>query len=197
LTLYSSDRDATPGPEAATVLAHIVRERGIQLEGWGDAEEQWIHRVNFVASHFPELEIPPIGESDRDLLLEQFCEDAVCLRDLRDKPAKPVLRSWLRGDQVAAVERLAPERIPLPGGKSARVQYAANGDVRVGVRIQELFGTSGSLFVGGGRVPVLIEVLAPNHRPVQVTKDLTTFWKETYPTLRNQLQRRYPKHRWD
>jgi len=69
--------------------------------------------------------------------------------------------------------------------------------VRAGVRIQELFGTSGSLFVGGGRVPVLIEVLAPNHRPVQVTKDLTTFWKETYPTLRNQLQRRYPKHRWD
>lgn len=197
LVLHSSDRDAAPGAEAAAVLAEVVRTRGIALEGWGDGEEQWIQRVNFVSAHFPELDIPSIGPADRDLLLEQFCEDAVCLRDLRSKPARPVLRSWLRADQLAAVERLAPERISLPGGKTAKVQYEAGGGARISARIQELFGTSGGLSVGAGRIPVLIEILAPNHRPVQVTKDLTTFWKETYPEIRNQLQRRYPRHRWD
>jgi len=197
LILRSSDRDATPGAPAAAVLAGVIRERGIKLEGWGEAEEQWIARVNFASRNFPELEIPAITAEDRGLLLEQFCEGAVCLRDVRDKPARGILRSWLRPDQAAAVDRLVPDRISLPGGKSAKVRYEENGEARVAVRIQELFGTTGGLSIGGGRIPLLIEVLAPNQRPVQVTRDLTTFWQETYPKLRQQLQRRYPRHRWD
>jgi ATP-dependent helicase HrpB len=197
LVLRETNRDATSGAETAACLAQVIRERRPELSGWGDPEELWIRRVNFVARHFPELEIPSIGAEERDLLLEQFCEDATCLRDLRQKAAGPVLRSWLRGDQVAAVERLAPERLPLPGGKTAKVQYSEQGEARTAARIQELFGLPGGLRVGGGRVPLTIEILAPNHRPVQVTQDLENFWRETYPQIKPQLQRRYPKHRWE
>jgi ATP-dependent helicase HrpB len=197
LVLRQSDRDAVAGPETAACLARMLRERQPDLAGWGEPEELWIRRVNFVARHFPELEIPPIGPEERDLLLEQFCEGATCLRDLRNKPAKPVLRGWLRPEQAAQVDRLAPERVPLPGGKSAKVQYNEAGEARTAARIQELFGLAGGLRVGGGRVPLTIEILAPNHRPVQVTRDLENFWKETYPQIKQQLQRRYPKHRWD
>ena len=196
LVLRSSDRDARPDPEVAACLAAVLRERGPALVGWGEDEENYLARINFVARHFPETGIQAVGAEERELLLEQFCEGSTCLRDLKEKSFRPTLKAWMRPDQAAALERLAPERIALPGGKSARVQYGAE-DARVAVRIQELFGVQGGLTLGGGRVTVLIEVLAPNHRPVQITKNLTTFWQETYPQIKPQLQRRYPKHRWD
>ncbi len=197
LVFAKSDKDAKPGREAAACLARVVKERGIELQGWGEAGEQWIRRVNFLSSALPELGISAIDSEDRQLLLEQFCEDATCLRDIKTKDARPILRAWLRPDQVAVVDRMAPERLVLPGGKSAKILYGDNGDARVAVRIQELFGLTQGLKIAGGKIPLTIEVLAPNHRPVQVTRDLENFWKTTYQEIKPALQRRYPKHRWE
>jgi ATP-dependent helicase HrpB len=87
-----------------------------------------------------------------------------------------------------------PERVELPSGRRAKVQYAADGSPKISARIQDLYGTK-SLTVAG-RVPVRIEVLAPNNRPVQITENLSAFWRETYPKLKQELRRKYPKHEW-
>lgn len=196
LVLEESSSDAAPGAEAAACLAREVRAGRIVAAGWDDAAEQWIERVNFLVAACPELGLPPIGAEDRDLLLEQFCEEATCARDLKEKPALPVLQSWLQPGQLRLLDRFAPVRLELPGGKTCRVRYSGDGEARASVRIQELFGVEGSLLVGGGKVPVTLEILAPNHRPVQVTNDLANFWRTTYPEIRPALQRRYPRHHW-
>jgi len=196
LVVEQSDRDAGPGPDTAACLAREILEGRMALSGWDGEVDQWLERVNFLARVRPDLELPSIGEEEKALLIEQICEDATCFRDLKDRPVRAIVRSWLRPDQLQLVEKFAPARISLPGGKTARVSYGSN-DARISCRIQELFGLSGALTVAGGKIPLVVEVLAPNHRPVQVTSDLKTFWAETYPKLKPQLQRRYPKHRWE
>ncbi len=108
----------------------------------------------------------------------------------------PTLRAWLAPAQAAALDRLAPQRIDLPGGRKAKVTYHEGRPPVLAARIQDLYGVQGGLSVAGGRVPLTIEVLAPNFRPVQVTSDLKRFWAESYPELKPALQRRYPKHEW-
>jgi ATP-dependent helicase HrpB len=196
LILEASSVDAEPGARTAACLAAEVRAGRIVANGWNEAAESWIERVNFVVAACPEAGLSSIGAEERDLLLEQFCEEATCARDLREKPALPVLQSWLRPEQHHLLERLAPARFALPGGKSCRIHYSGNGEARAAVRMQELYGVKQSLFVAGGKVPVTLEILAPNHRPVQVTNDLANFWRTTYLEIRPGLQRRYPKHHW-
>ena len=106
------------------------------------------------------------------------------------------MKSWLAPAQLPLLDDLAPERIALPNGRKAKVIYAANAAPTVAVRIQDLYGVEGALTVARGRIPVVIQVLAPNHRPIQVTSDLKTFWRESYPQIKKELQRKYPKHEW-
>jgi ATP-dependent helicase HrpB len=107
-----------------------------------------------------------------------------------------VLRSWLSAAQQRALEQLAPERIRLPNERNAKVTYSAGSAPTISARIQDLYGVEDGLTIGGGRVPLRIEVLAPNHRPIQITDDLTTFWRESYPKIKQELQWKYPKHEW-
>jgi ATP-dependent helicase HrpB len=196
LMLEKSDRDADPGPEAAECLAAQILSSGRLEEIWDDACRDYIARVNFLAKAMPELGIPPIDSAALALLLSQFCEGATCLRDLRDRQALPVLKSWLRPDQQAQVERLAPARITLPSGTSAKVAYLPDGTVKVSARIQDFYGLDQITGIAGGRVSPRIEVLAPNFRPVQITDSLTNFWQTTYPEIAPALKRKYPKHVW-
>ena len=84
----------------------------------------------------------------------------------------------------------------MPKGRAFKVTYAENAAPTIAVRIQDLYGVEGDLRIAGGRVPVVIQVLAPNHRPIQVTTNLANFWKESYPKIKQELQRKYPKHEW-
>jgi len=129
-------------------------------------------------------------------LIEQICQGASSYKEIKERPVAPVLRAWLNPAQQAALDQVAPERIKLPGGRSARINYGAGKPPTIAARIQDLYGVSDCLTIGKGRVPLRIEVLAPNHRPVQITDDLTSFWRESYPKIKQELQRKYPKHPW-
>jgi ATP-dependent helicase HrpB len=94
------------------------------------------------------------------------------------------------------VEAAAPESLPLPSGRSVTVDYGSDGNVSVAVKLQELFGLADSPRLGPDRVPVVVHLLAPNGRPVQMTRDLRSFWTNTYPEVRKELRGRYPKHPW-
>jgi ATP-dependent helicase HrpB len=108
----------------------------------------------------------------------------------------PALARWLSPEQQELLRKHAPERVELATGKTPRVRYAAGALPYLALRIQELYDVRAIPRIAMGRVTPLVHVLAPNQRPVQVTHDLESFWREHYPALKKQLSRRYPKHEW-
>jgi ATP-dependent helicase HrpB len=106
------------------------------------------------------------------------------------------LEAQLPGGAPRLVEQWAPESIRLPGGRRTRVHYEDGKPPWVASRLQDFFGMIETPRVAGGKVAVVVHLLAPNQRPVQMTTDLAGFWERLYPDLRRQLSRRYPKHRW-
>ncbi len=191
-----SSSDDAPLDAAAALLTKEVLAGRLKLEAWDDTVEQWITRVNRLAEWFPELEVNPITDADRATLVEQICYGELGYRGIKDKPVMPVLRDWLTAEQLAVIDDYLPERLVMGNGRKSRLTYNKEGPPILSARIQELYGINGKFAVGHGRVPVKIEVLAPNQRPIQVTDDLTAFWRDMYPKVKAELSRRYPRHEW-
>jgi ATP-dependent helicase HrpB len=185
-----------PADDAARLLAQEVVAGRILLKAWDHAVEQWILRVNLLAKACPELEIAPIGEADRAILIEHVVHGTTSAKEARERPAMPVVRGWLSAPMQEVVEKQAPERLELSNGKRPKVTYAADGAPFVALRIQELFGVESVPKIAMGRVSPLVHILAPSQRPVQITQDLAGFWREHYPRVKRELQRKYPKHEW-
>ncbi|MDE3084565.1 MAG: helicase, partial [Verrucomicrobiota bacterium] len=188
--------DDVSSDEAAALLAKEVLAGRIKIETWDEGVEQWIIRVNRLAEWFPELEANPITEADRATLIEQICYGETTARGVMKKDVMPVLRDWLVAEQLAVLDQYLPDRITMANGRRSRLTYNKEGPPVLSARIQELYGVEGKFTLGRGRVPVKIEVLAPNHRPIQVTDDLTAFWREMYPKVKAELSRKYPRHEW-
>ena len=188
--------DEAPLNEAAALLTQEVMAGRLKLEAWDEGVEQWIIRVNRLAEWFPELEVNVLTAADRATLIEQICYGELSYRDIKDKPVMPILKDWLTAEQLAVMDDYLPEKLTMANGRKARLSYAKEGPPVLSARIQELYGIEGKFTLGHGRVPVKIEVLAPNHRPIQVTDDLTNFWREQYPKVKAELARRYPRHEW-
>ena len=191
-----SQSDAVPPDEAAALLAREVIAGRISIDAWDETVEQWITRVNRLAEWFPELEVNPIGPPDRATLIEQVCHGETSARGVKGREVMPVLRDWLTGEQLRALDEMLPERLDMPNGRRSRLFYPKEGPPVLSARIQELYGIRGRFSLGRGRVPVKIEVLAPNQRPIQVTDDLGGFWQTVYPKIKPELSRRYPRHEW-
>ncbi len=196
LLLKAEVTEKAPKEEAARVLAEAVTSGTCILVNWDHAVEQWITRLNRLREWMPELDLPGIGEAERRMLVEQICLGAMGYKEIKERAVWPVVKSWLSPAQQELVEKFAPERIGLPNGKKWKIAYDAKAAPVIAARIQELYGVEGSLSIAAGRVPLVIQVLAPNQRPVQVTQNLSTFWKEAYPKLKQELQRKYPRHEW-
>jgi ATP-dependent helicase HrpB len=152
--------------------------------------------VNFLAGALPEHHLPRIGTAEREKIIHLACEGATNYREIKERPILELARSILTPLQQQLVEKHAPGRLELPSGRRAKVTYAKDSTPILSARIQDLYGVTDELKIAAGRVPLVIHVLAPNHRPVQVTNSLKTFWVESYPKLKQQLQRQYPKHEW-
>ncbi len=152
-------------------------------------------RVVFLAAARPDLELRSFDSTLRDLLPAA----ATGKRSYAELRAFPLSESFLGAlprTARQALERDAPERLEVPSGSWIRVDYSDPARPVLAARIQELFGLAETPRLAGGRVPVLMHLLAPNGRPQQVTHDLASFWKNTYPQVRKELAGRYPKHAW-
>jgi ATP-dependent helicase HrpB len=196
LVLRSEDFSPKDNPDAARILAREVLAGTCPLKHWDNAVDQWIERVNFVSREFPQWEFPAIDEAGKLLLLEQICQGALSYKEIKERPVWPVVKSWLSAAQQQMLDELAPERIKLAKGRAAKITYAEGAPPTIAARIQDLYDTPRGLAVGSGRIGLRIQVLAPNHRPIQITNDLETFWREGYPKFKKELQRKYPKHEW-
>jgi len=194
--------DETPiairdGAAAAALLAsEATPQLARHLPGADTAAGSFLARVRWLATAVPDLDLPQFSDADLALLLPVVC---VGLRSL-DEIATADWLSHLHGitgyERVAEIDRMAPPQLELPNGKRYKLVYDPGGPPVLAVRIQELFGVRETPRVAGGRVPVLLHLLGPNHRPQQVTSDLASFWKTTYAEVRKELRRRYPKHAW-
>jgi len=156
----------------------------------------FLERVRFLRRWHPELELPELGGEALRKLLPVLAAGRRSFAELRRAPLLDVLRGGLSHRQLAALEREAPERIEVPSGSKVRLRYEGDEPPVLAVRIQEMYGLAETPRVAGGRVAVLLHLLAPNMRPQQVTDDLAGFWTRTYPEIKKELAGRYPKHAW-
>ncbi|MEP7365393.1 MAG: ATP-dependent helicase HrpB [Acidobacteriota bacterium] len=143
--------------------------------------------------------LPPLDDETIRTTLESLCYGLTSFADLaiaaRDNAFLTALDARLDPAQRRRFDEMAPARLRLPSGRTAPVRYEIAKPPVVAARLQEFFGMKESPRIGNG-TPLLIELLAPNMRPVQTTTDLAGFWQRLYPELRRQLSRRYPKHSW-
>jgi ATP-dependent helicase HrpB len=196
LALSARRVEPPPAEAAARLLAEEVIAERLVLKEWDHTVEQWILRLNLLSKWCPELELPPIGEEDRQHLIEQLCHGAFGYKDIKDRDVKPLVKSWLSAAQHELLNKHAPERLTLANGRTPKVTYETIALPHVSMRIQELYDVTQTPKIALGRVPVLFHVLTPGMKPVQVTQDLGSFWREQYPKLKSELQRKYPKHEW-
>ncbi|MEM6821727.1 MAG: ATP-dependent helicase HrpB [Verrucomicrobiota bacterium] len=182
--------------EAARLLAEQVMEGRCPLKQWNAEVENWIIRLNCLADWYPEAELVKIGPVERQSLIEQVCLGAISYKEIKDRPVFPVVRSWLSEGQQVMLDQMVPERWKMPNNRRLKVRYQEGKEPVLAAKIQNLYDLKEHPKLVNGQVSVVLEILGPNMRPVQVTQDLPNFWKETYPKLKPELARRYPKHEW-
>ena len=190
-----------PREEIVRVLCEAVRKEGTSMLDFSDEVQNLQRRVAAVAAWHPELDLPDLST---ETVLDQapewlppFIGKASTTAELRRIDLCEALWSLLDWPQRQAVERLAPSHITVPTGSRIRVEYRQGADAPVvRVRLQECFGLLDTPRVDDGRRPVLMELLSPGFKPVQLTTDLRSFWEGTYFEVRKELKRRYPKHAW-
>jgi ATP-dependent helicase HrpB len=194
--------DDTPGhvadeAQAARVLAEAAAGNVSRVLPPDDsAAGLFLVRLRCLRGWMPELDLPAFDESQLKDLLPDLCRGARSITEVRSGPWLDAIRGRLTYQHLAVVEREAPERIAVPSGSRITLKYEAGRPPVLAARIQELFGLTDTPRVAAGRVKVLVHLLAPNYRPQQVTDDLASFWKNTYPLVRKELRGRYPKHDW-
>jgi ATP-dependent helicase HrpB len=196
LALSAKRVDPPPADEAARILAEEIIAGRLPLPNWDHGVEQWLLRLRLLCRHCPELQLPDITEDDRKHIIGQLCHGAVSYKDIKEREVKPVVTSWLSAAQRELLDKHAPERLMLPNGRTPKVAYEATGLPHISLRIQELYDVTQTPKIAMSRVPVLVHILTPGMKPVQVTQDLANFWREHYPKIKSELQRKYPKHLW-
>lgn len=197
LPLEESQVPLPKDEETARALADAAAtrlERAFPTEDSSVAEFRI--RGQCLAQWMPDLKLPSLDDETLRSLLPQLAAGRRSLADLRTAPWLQTLKGLFTWQQLQAIDREAPERIEVPSGSHIALQYELGRPPILAVRIQEVFGLHETPRVAGGRVPLLMHLLAPNMRVAQVTGDLASFWANTYSMVRKDLRARYPKHSW-
>lgn len=197
LTLEVRREEVTDPGARAAAWATLVQEGQVTMSGWNEEVEQLLARHALLVRHFPELAVEPFDELARHLVVEAVAGGVRSLRELKRAPVLPALKEFIGREVVGLLEHYFPGTIELPGRrKPVRVDYCAAGGPRISSRLQDFYDLPQHPAVGDGRVPLMVELLAPNQRPVQVTTDLPAFWAGSYASVKKELKGRYPKHDW-
>lgn len=190
-----------PQERVSEVICEAVRKQGTSMLEFSDSAANLQRRVAAVASWHPELDLPDLStEAVLDRAgewLPLYIGRAKTVTELKKIDMEQALWGLLDYGQQQTVDSLAPSHIVVPTGSRIRVEYRIGTDAPVlRVRLQECFGLTETPRVDGGKRPVLMELLSPGFKPVQLTQDLASFWSSTYFEVRKELRRRYPKHSW-
>ena len=187
------------------IICEAARKDGLSMFDWNESVHRLQLRVAQVAEWHPELEIPDL--STEHLLttarawlpfyLEEGGKMKTSVTELKKLNLCEILWNILPYNLQQEIDRLAPTHIRVPSGSNIRIDYRLGAEAPVlSVRLQECFGMTSTPTVDAGRQPLLLELLSPGFKPVQLTQDLASFWQGTYFEVRKELKRRYPKHFW-
>jgi ATP-dependent helicase HrpB len=197
------DTRMTGRPDPARCRAALldgVRALGLEALPWTEPQQQWRARVQALRGWMPELGLPDLSEAallrDLDAWLGPFLDGKSRLAQIGADELGNALHAPLDHAQRQALERHAPLALKVPSGMERRIEYHADAPPVLAVKLQELFGLADTPRIANGRVPVLLHLLSPAGRPLQVTQDLKGFWERTYPEVKKEMKGRYPKHPW-
>jgi ATP-dependent helicase HrpB len=192
LSLGSTQRKPASVEDVRGQLSEVVWERwGVLIEKNVELG-QFLKRMDFLSrSH---REFPPLSEEQMKAALEQACYGETSIEKIYEKDLVYFFKSVADAKHMDTLERECPSHWVVPTGNRLRIQYSVEQGPSVEVRLQELFGLQQVPRLCGQALTLFL--LAPNYRPVQVTRDLASFWKNGYPEVRKEMRARYPKHSW-
>ena len=197
LVLEETPATITDATQAAECLfAAAVGQWAQILPPEDDPFHGFLQRMRCLKLWMPELALPDCGDGLLAELLRELCFGRRSFSELKAAPWLGTLQGRLDYSLVQTVEREAPEKLLVPSGSRIRLEYSEGRPPVLAVRIQEVFGLTATPRIAGGRVSVVLHLLAPNYRPQQITDDLASFWANTYEAVKKDLKRRYPKHAW-
>ena len=187
------------------IICEAARKDGLSMFDWNESVRRLQQRVAQVAEWHPELEIPDLStehllstaQAWLPFYLEEGGKMKTSVTELKKLNLCEILWNILPYDLQQEIDHLAPTHIRVPSGSNIRIDYRLGAEAPVlSVRLQECFGMTSTPTVDAGRQPLLLELLSPGFKPVQLTQDLASFWQGTYFEVRKELKRRYPKHFW-
>ena len=204
LVIDSQDIQSPDRGQIIEAVCKAVAKSGVSLLDFSDSITALQRRIETVRNWHPELSLPDtstehlLATADEWLpfYLEQV-SGTIDKKTLRSLDLSAIILGLLTYEQQLSLDRLAPTHITVPTGSRIRIDYRQGAEAPVvSVRLQECFGLTDTPTVNDGKQPLLMELLSPGFKPVQLTKDLRNFWQETYFEVRKELRRRYPKHSW-
>jgi ATP-dependent helicase HrpB len=201
LLLQSRQLDKPDETEKNAVMKLEIRKQGLEMLGWNEEDVQLQNRILSLRTwrpdeHWPDVSDEPLLES-LDHWLNPFLTGIYKQSDLFRLDRQAMLVASLPSALQQKLDKLAPSRLEVPSGSMIKIQYFMDGRSPViQVRLQEVFGMLETPAINDGKTKLLLHLLSPGYKPVQVTQDLKSFWSSTYHDVRKELKRRYPKHSW-
>lgn len=183
-----------------TAMLQGISEMGLEVLPWSKQLRQWQGRVCWLGSQLQDDPLPDLSDQwlseNLSEWLTPWLEGIVSKDQLRRLDLSAILHARLDWQQQQLLEQEAPTHLKVPSGSRVPLGYAAGEPPVLAVRLQEMFGLAETPRLCRGRVPVMLHLLSPAQRPMQITDDLTGFWERTYPQVKKELKGRYPKHYW-
>ena len=199
ITLAEAPMTLSPSAGTARILADGLVAAGLDKLSWSKALKQWRDRVMFLrkaeGENWPDLSDDALADQ-RGAWLVPALYDKISLKEFSAGDLSDALMSLLPWELRARLDREAPTHFEAPTGTQLAIDYEAEQGPTIAVRLQELFGLNTHPSIARGKVPLVLELLSPAQRPVQVTRDLPGFWRGSYAAVRTDLRGRYPRHPW-
>ena len=201
ITIESTKLETITEEERAKILVEVVRKEGLNLFKWPEELLQWQARIMNLKAWRPTEEWPDVSPdyliNHAETWLAPYLSIVRKREDFQKLELTTILSSLLTWTMSQQLEALAPDKIKVPRGFSVPLTYFVDYSTPVlAVRLQEMFGLLDTPAINGGHTKVMLHLLSPGYKPVQVTQDLKSFWQNTYPEVRKELRMRYPKHHW-
>jgi len=200
LILHREPAEVSSEEEATQLLLQAIQDHGLDCLPWSPAASSYLQRLRFLQGVEGLMALPDFSPAALlDTLpdwLGPWVEGKRKFSQLQSLDLYAILRSRLSWEQQQRVDKLAPTHLTVPSGSRIRLQYHDEKPPVLAVRLQEMFSCTTTPTVAGGRVPVLVHLLSPARRPVQITDDLAGFWAGSYQAVKKEMKGRYPKHHW-
>ena len=199
LVLAEQTKSVAPDADTARILAQGIVGLGLDKLAWSKAALQWRNRVLFLrraeGEEWPDLSNDGLAGNAADWL-EPLLLDKTSRSDISAESLSAALDGLLPWALRKRLDAEAPTHFTAPSGSHVPIDYEAEEGPKLSIRVQELFGLAKHPSIAGGRLPLVIELLSPAHRPVQVTRDLPGFWRGSYADVKTEMRGRYPRHPW-